>query len=133
MTVKTTDAVNGVVNLASIETVNIENAGVTTITTLTTTSASTLNVSGSGTITLSNIDDASLTVNMAIFQAHQLLMVLRLELLLLLVDRNDTINFDGLTLADTIDAGAGTDTLVLTAATNSFATSTAAGDVTVSE
>jgi len=43
----------------------------------------------------------------------------------------DTINFDGLTKDDSIDAGDGADTLILTAATNSFLTSTAAGDVTV--
>jgi hypothetical protein len=133
MTVKTTDAANGVVNLAGIETVSIENAGVSTLDTLTTTSAATLNVSGSGTITLSDIDDASLTVNMANFSGTSTVdgMVITGNVAFTGGSGKDTINFDGLTKDDSIAAGDGADTLVLTAATNAFLTSTVAGDVTV--
>jgi hypothetical protein len=134
MTVKTTDAANGVVNLAGIETVSIENAGVSTITTLTTTSAATLNVSGSGTLTLSNIDDASLTVNMANFSGTSTVdgMVATGNVAFTGGSGKDTINFDGLTKDDSIAAGDGADTLVLTFATNAVVTSTVAGDVAVS-
>jgi hypothetical protein len=134
MTVKTTDAANGVVNLAGIETVSLENAGVSTITTLTTTSAATLNVSGSGTLTLSNIDDASLTVNMANFSGTSTVdgMVATGNVAFTGGSGADTINFDGLTKDDSIAAGDGADTLVLTFATNSVVTSTVAGDVAIS-
>jgi hypothetical protein len=133
MTVKTTDAANTILNLAGIETLNIENSGVSSIATLTTTSAAALNVSGSGTLTLSNIDDASLTVNMANFSGTSTVdgMVAAGNVTFTGGSGNDTINFDGLTSLDSIDAGAGADTLVLTAATNSFVTSTVANDVTV--
>jgi len=133
MTVKTTDAANTILNLASIETLNIENAGVSSIDTLTTTSAATLNVSGSGTITLSNIDDASLTVNMANFSGTSTVdgMVATGNVAFTGGSGADTINFDGLTNDDSIAAGDGADTLVLTAATNAFLTSAVANDVTV--
>ena len=134
MTVKTTDSANGVLNLAGIETVSLENAGVSTITTLTTTSAATLNVSGSGTLTLTNIDDASLTVNMANFSGTSTVdgMVATGNVAFTGGSGKDTINFDGLTKDDSIAAGDGADTLVLTFATNSVVTSTVAGDVAIS-
>jgi hypothetical protein len=133
MTVKTTDAANTIVNLAGIETLNVENSGVSSIATLTTTSAATLNVSGSGTLTLSDIDDASLTVNMANFSGTSTVdgMVTTGNVAFTGGSGKDTINFDGLTKDDSIDAGDGADTLILTAASNSFLTSTVAGDVTV--
>jgi S-layer protein len=133
MTVKTTDTANTIVNLASIETVNIENSGVSSIATLTTTAATTLNVSGSGTLTLTDIDDASLTVNMANYSGTSTVDGMNATGNVAFTGGSgaDTINFDGLTKDDSIAAGDGADTLILTAATNSFLTSTTANDITV--
>lgn len=133
MTVKTTDTVNGTVLLAGIETVTIENAGTSTISALTTTSATTLNVTGSGKLTLTNIDDATTTVDMSGSTGTNVIGgVGAVDATITGGSGSDTIKMSNFTKDDTIDGGDGTDTLELTFSSGAVLTSSAAGDVSVS-
>ena len=134
MSLALTDTTNGTVTLAGIETLNVSNSGTSTITTMTTTAATTVNLSGSGTVTLTNLDDATTTVDASAYTGTSTMGGFGATNAMTITGGSgaDTINMTGLTSGDTIDGGAGSDTLALTFATNSVVTSTVAGDVTVS-
>jgi len=136
MSLALTDTTNGVVTIAGIETLNVSNSGTSTITTVTTTAATTVNLTGSGTVTLTDLDDATTTLDASAYTGTSTMGGFGATNAMTITGGSgaDTINMVGLTSGDTIDAGAGADTLALAfaGATNSVVTSTVAGDVTVS-
>jgi hypothetical protein len=134
MSVALTDTTNGTVTLAGIETLSISNSGTSTVSALTTTAATTVNVTGSGTLTLTDIDDVTTTVDASGYSGTSTIGGFGASANVTYTggSGNDTINMVGLTKDDSLDGGDGTDTLALTFASNAVATSTTAGDVTVS-
>jgi len=134
MTVSTTDTVAGTVTLAGIETLTVANAGTSTVAALTTTSATSVAVTGSGTLTLTDLDDVTTSVDASAYTGALTSNGFgAVDVTYAGGSGVDTINFSGLDDGDSIDGGAGTaDVLSLTMASNVIATSTVAGDITVS-
>ena len=115
MTVNTTDTTNGVVNVAGIEALTLNNSGTSTITTLTTANASTVTVTGSGSLTVTDLDDATTTLNLAGFTGTSVVDGIGAVDATLTGGSGANTFKMGVTLtkADTIDGGDGADTLVV--------------------
>jgi hypothetical protein len=111
MTVNLDTANVDTVTVANVETITLNGElGNSTIATLTTTAATTVNVTGSGDVTVSNVDDATTTINASAATGE--VDVLGIGAVTSVVtggSDNDTFGFGAnLTSADTVDGGAGT-------------------------
>jgi hypothetical protein len=116
VTLKTLAASVETVTMAAVETINIEaTSGTSGIATFTTTAATVVNITGSGALTITNIDDVTTTINAATATGH--LTVEGIGAVTSIVtggDGNDTMDFAGnLTNLDTFNGGDGTDRVVV--------------------
>jgi hypothetical protein len=129
------DTTNATLTMAGVETLNMSSSGTSTITTVTAAAATTHNITGDGTLT-TDIGDAAVTVDMSGFSGTSTTSGYGTGAITITGGSGaDTVSMANTltgTNGDVIDLGDGADTLKLTAATNAFVTSTTAGDVTVS-
>ena len=113
-TLELVSTTNGTVTIASVETLDVSNSGTSTITTLTTTAAKTLNLTGSGDLTLTNIDDAVETIDGSAYTGKVLWGGIGSNDMTITGGTGaDTFDFTGgnPTSSDVVDGGDGTDTL----------------------
>jgi len=113
-TLEIVSSTNGTVTVASVETLNVTNSGTSTITTLTTTAAETLNLSGSGDLTLTDIDDAVKTIDGSAYTGKVTYGGIGANDMTITGGTGaDTFDFTGgnPTSSDVVDGGDGTDVL----------------------
>jgi len=113
-TLELVSSTNGTVTIASIETLNVTNSGTTTVDLLTSTAATTLNLSGSGDLTLTDIDDATKTIDGSAYTGKVLYGGIGANDMTITGGSGaDTFDFTGgnPTSSDVVDGGEGSDTL----------------------
>jgi len=115
-TVNLNAALANVITVAGIETVTINaESGTSVIDTLTTTAATTLNVTGSGKVTLSSVDNVTTTIDASAATGNVTLVGIGGVVSTITGGSgDDSVNMGTtLTAADTVDLGDGTDTIII--------------------
>jgi hypothetical protein len=123
-TVNLNAALANVITVAGIETVTINaESGTSVIDTLTTTAATTLNITGSGKVTLSSVDNVTTTIDASAATGNVTLVGIGGVVSTITGGSgDDSVNMGtNLTAADTVDLGAGTDTIIINADTITMA------------
>ena len=113
--ISTTDTTNGTVNVAGVETVTITNSGTSSIDVLTAANATTLNLAGSGKLTVTDLNDTLTTISAADSTGTNILDGFGATDATVTGGAGaDTFKMgESLTKADTLDGGDGADTLVV--------------------